>query len=387
MPALLVSAALLIVLLVATLWFRDRRRPAVAPNPAAPAIEPPAETSPSDEIIELIEEGVLILDDSLTAVKANRSARALLGTGEVLPARLPSEDLLSIGRRVLVDHRDVDDVVELRSPARRSLQVRASSLTESDGVVLLLRDISDDQRSQRVRRQFVMHASHELKTPIAGILLLAEAVNDASENDPERTRHFAASLLTEAQRLNRLVADLLDLSRLEDPATIANSIADLSAVAQTEMTDALPQAEAKSIVVTAAISEDVMVRGDEGQLALMVRNLIDNAVRYTPSEGEIVISVTSERDEAILRVSDTGVGIPLRDQARVFERFYRVDKGRSRDQGGTGLGLAIVKHVADLHGGHVTVASQLGEGSTFTVLLPLTQERVEHDGWAPEEAV
>jgi signal transduction histidine kinase len=387
MPALLVSAAVLIAMLFAALWFRDRRRPVLASNAAASAIETPAETSLSDEIIELIDEGVLILDNSLTAVKANRSARGLLGTGEVLPARLPSEDLLSIGRRVLVDHRDVDDVVELRTPARRSLQVRASFLTESDGVVLLLRDISDDQRSQRVRRQFVMHASHELKTPIAGMLLLAEAVNDASENDPERTRHFAASLLTEAQRLNRLVADLLDLSRLEDPATIANSIADLSAVAQIEMTDALPQAEAKSIVVTAAISEDVMVRGDEGQLALMVRNLLDNAVRYTPSQGQIAISVTADRDEAILRVSDTGVGIPLRDQARVFERFYRVDKGRSRDQGGTGLGLAIVKHVADLHGGHVTVASQLGEGSTFTVLLPLTQERVQDDGWAPEEAV
>jgi signal transduction histidine kinase len=388
MPALLASAALLIVMLVAALWFRDRRRPAVAAQGgAAPAVEPPAETSLSDEIIELLDEGVLILDNSLTAVKANRSARDLLGTGEVLPARLPSEDLLSIGRRVLVDHRDVEDVIELRSPARRSLQVRASFLTESDGVVLLLRDISDDQRNQRVRRQFVMHASHELKTPIAGILLLAEAVNDASENDPEKTRHFAASLLTEAQRLNRLVADLLDLSRLEDPATIANSIADLSAVAQTEMTDVLPQAETKSIVVTAAISEDVMVRGDEGQLALMVRNLLDNAVRYTPSEGEIAISVTAERDEAILRVSDTGVGIPLRDQARVFERFYRVDKGRSRDQGGTGLGLAIVKHVADLHGGHVTVASQLGEGSTFTVLLPLAQADVHDHGWAPEEAV
>lgn len=387
MPLLLASAALLIVISVAALWFRDRRRLVAAQSGAARAIEPPAETSLSDEIIELLDEGVLILGNSLTAVKANRSARDLLGTGEVLPARLPSEDLLSIGRRVLVDHRDVEDVIELRSPARRSLQVRASFLTESDGVVLLLRDISDDQRSQRVRRQFVMHASHELKTPIAGILLLAEAVNDASENDPEKTRHFATSLLTEAQRLNRLVADLLDLSRLEDPSTIANSIADLSAVAQTEMTDALPQAEAKSIVVTAAISEDVMVRGDEGQLALMVRNLLDNAVRYTPSEGEIAISVTAERDEAILRVSDTGVGIPLRDQARVFERFYRVDKGRSRDQGGTGLGLAIVKHVADLHGGHVTVASQLGEGSTFTVLLPLAQEGVHDHSWAPEEAV
>jgi signal transduction histidine kinase len=387
MPALLASAALVIAALAAAwwMWRRNRAFPIAGQAPAAiePAFDPPL----SDEIIELIDEGVLILDTSLTAVRANRSARQLLGAGQVLPARLPSDDLLSIARRVVVEHREVEDVIELRNPSRRSVQVRASFLTGSERVVLLLRDISDDQRSQRVRRQFVMHASHELKTPIAGILLLAEAVNDASENDPERTRHFAASLLTEAQRLNRLVADLLDLSRLEDPATIANSIADLSRVAQTEMTTALPQANAKSIEVTTTISEDVMVRGDESQLALMIRNLLDNAIRYTPFEGKIAVSVKIEKGEAVLQVSDTGVGIPLRDQARVFERFYRVDQGRSRDQGGTGLGLAIVKHVADLHGGHVTVASQLGEGSTFTVLLPLTQERVQHHGWAPEEAV
>jgi signal transduction histidine kinase len=367
-------------------WNWGRKKIVESQLESRSVVEPHAETSLSDEIIELVDEGVLILDDSLTTIKANRSARKLLGTGDSLPPRLPSEDLLSIGRRVIVEQHPVEDVVELRSPTRRSVHVRGSYLADIRGVALLLRDVSDDQRTQRIRRQFVMHASHELKTPVAGILLLAEAVSDASANDPEKTRHFAASLLRESQRLNRLVGDLLDLSRLEDPATIANSIADLSVVAETEVAEMLPQAEAKSITLSSSIEDDVVVRGDEAQLALMVRNLLDNAVRYT-QQGQISLSVETEKGEAILRITDTGVGIPFRDQARVFERFYRVDKGRSRDQGGTGLGLAIVKHVADLHGGHVSVASELGEGSTFTVALPLTEEGGRDDEWAPDEAV
>jgi signal transduction histidine kinase len=255
--------------------------------------------------------------------------------------------------------------------------VRASYLEDGGGVVVLLRDISDDQRNQRVRRQFVTHASHELKTPIASIQLLAEAVIDAAQNDPERTRHFAKNLLQESQRLNRLVTDLLDLSRVEDPGTIANSLTDLSAVAAIEVAEATPQAVAKMITMRSAVDPGITIRGDGGQLALMVRNLLDNAVRYTPEQGEISLEVRIQNDEVVLRVVDSGVGIPLRDQARVFERFYRVDEGRSREEGGTGLGLAIVKHVADLHGGHVSVSSQLGEGSTFTIVLPLAHEEAE----------
>jgi signal transduction histidine kinase len=387
MSAVYFLIALLLFLAVAALWYRARKPNIVQEKGEIAAPEPVVDTSRADRVLELIDEGVLIFDAALTPVYANRSARMLLGTGDTLPARFPSDDLLSIARRVVVEQNEVEDLIELRSPSRTSLHVRASWLKDTGGAVLLLRDISEDQRNQRVRRQFVMHASHELKTPIAGILLLAEAVNDAAMNDPERTRHFAASLLKESQRLNRLVADLLDLSRLEDPATIANSISDLSAIARTEVTELLPHSEAKAILVRSSIDEGIRVKGDEAQLALMIRNLLDNAVRYTPEEGEVSIAVTTEGDEALLRVSDTGAGIPLRDQARVFERFYRVDKGRSRDQGGTGLGLAIVKHVADLHGGHVTVTSQLGEGSTFTVILPWIQESLADGTWAPGEAV
>jgi signal transduction histidine kinase len=388
MAAAFVLVTFLLIIALAVIWYQRTNPNTIELEGRIPgASEAAVGTSRSDSILELIDEGVLIVDGALTAVYANRSARTLLGTGDALPARLPSDDLLSIARRVVVEQNEIEDVIELRTPSRVSLHVRAFSLQDMGGAVLLLRDISDDQRNQRVRRQFVMHASHELKTPIAGILLLAEAVSDAATNDPERTRHFAASLLKESQRLNRLVADLLDLSRLEDPATIANSIADLSAIAASESAELLQHAEKKAIAVTTSIDEGIRVRGDDAQLALMIRNLLDNAIRYTPSDGEVSVAVTTEEAEAVLQVSDTGAGIPLRDQARVFERFYRVDKGRSRDQGGTGLGLAIVKHVADLHGGHVTVTSQLGEGSTFTVVLPLTQEAPEDDSRAPEEAV
>lgn len=380
-PNLIAVCTLAFALVPLRFWQRR-----VQAQPALPIPDGPSERRPTpDQLLELIEEGVLILDSSLTAVRANRAARLLLGTGETLPSRLPSDDLLSIARRVVVDQTAVEDVVELRNPARRSLQVRASYVDDTGGVALSLRDISDDQRSQRIRRQFVTHASHELKTPIASIQLLAEAISTAAESDPTRTRHFAESLLQEAQRLNMLVTDLLDLSRLEDPATIANSIADLSGVASGELAQAAPQASAKAIAVKRDIDDGVTVRGDDGQLALMIRNLLDNAVRYTSEAGEISLEVRVKNDEAIVRVSDTGAGIPLRDQARVFERFYRVDEGRSRDQGGTGLGLAIVKHVADLHGGHVSLSSQPGEGSTFTVALPRAGRDSDPHHPAPEE--
>jgi signal transduction histidine kinase len=382
LPIVLLVAGLAGGLLLGFL-IRDRAsRRQASPIVGRPlSLRTPDSAVESENLLELIEEGVLIMDASSTAVRANRSARALLGTGQALPARLPSDDLLSIVRRVIVDHLPVEEIVDLRSPTRRSLHVRASYLDDSGGAVVLLRDISEDQRTQRVRRQFVTHASHELKTPIASIQLLAEAVSDAAENDPERTRQFAQSLLQESQRLNRLVTDLLDLSRVEDPGTIANSLTDLSTVAAAEVAAAIPQAAGKMITMRSEVDPGITIRGDGGQIALMVRNLLDNAVRYTPTDGDISVEVRIEKDEALLRVSDTGVGIPVRDQARVFERFYRVDEGRSRDEGGTGLGLAIVKHVADLHGGHVSVSSQLGEGSTFTIALPMADEenRLEPD--------
>lgn len=324
-----------------------------------------------DEILERMSEGVLVFDENLTPILANRAARDLLGVeGVPMAGDLPSDEVLSLARRVVTEETDSEDVIDLRYPERRSVKVSASYLKEQGGAVLVLRDVTAEQRSHLVRRQFVTHASHELKTPIASIQALAEAVRDAALADPEKAKQFSERLVQESERLSRLVGDLLDLSRVEDPGTIASAIADLSAIARAELTDAGEQATSKGITLGGNIADQVSVRGDASQLALMIRNLLDNAISYTHPTGDVFLDVSADEEDAIVKVTDTGVGIPLRHQARVFERFYRVDPGRSREKGGTGLGLAIVKHVADLHGGHVELTSQLGEGSTFTVRLP-----------------
>ena len=325
----------------------------------------------SNEILERMSEGVLVVDQSLTPIMANGAARDLLGLGDgALAPRLSAAELVSLARRAVVGETPLEETFDLRSPRKTSIRAAASRLGQG-GAVLVLRDVREEQQVHRIRRQFVTHASHELKTPIAGMQALAEAIVDASMDDPERAREFSQRLVSEADRLGRLVSDLLDLSRLEDPGTISNTLTNLSEVADAEVQQELLRARSKGVRLSSAISPELYTRGDAAQLSLMIRNLLNNAIRYTPKDGEVSVSVSSKSEEAFVTVSDNGIGIPVRDQARVFERFYRVDEGRSRDQGGTGLGLAIVKHVADLHGGHVSVTSEFGEGSTFVVRLPL----------------
>lgn len=322
------------------------------------------------EILERMSEGVLVVDEGLVPILANRAARQLLGLrDEALTPDFLGDALTSLARRAVVDHDDVVEVIDLPNEDRTSVRVSASYLRDQGGAVLVLHDVSEEQRAQRIRRQFVTHASHELKTPIASIQALAEAVREASSEDPARAKQFADRVVQESERLSRVVGDLLDLSRVEDPATISNAVADLSRVVTDELEDARRLADAKDITLTAALETDVLVKGDAEQLGLMVRNLLENAIRYTDDGGAVDVGLAVD-GHAELTVADNGIGIPVRHQGRVFERFYRVDKGRSREQGGTGLGLAIVKHVADLHGGRVDLKSEFGEGSTFTVRIP-----------------
>lgn len=339
------------------------------------------ERAVTKEILERMSEGVVVIDQDLVPVLANLVARQLLGLsdseakGNVLPAELDS-----IARRVVTDGEDVVEVIELRDPNRTNVRVSGSYLDEQGGAVFVFHDVSEEQRAQRIRRQFVTHASHELKTPVAAIQALAEAVRDAAVSDPERAQQFAERVVQEAERLSRLVGDLLDLSRVEDVSTLSTSAASLSEAVGREVEDATQLARAKGISLTSVIQPDVRVSGDAAELGLMVRNLLENAIRYTEEDGDVVVEVGVDGEDATITVADNGIGIPLRHQSRVFERFYRVDKGRSREKGGTGLGLAIVKHVADLHGGHVELTSDLGEGSTFTVRIPVL------DGGRPERA-
>jgi len=323
----------------------------------------------SVELLERMDEGVLVLNDTLTPVTANGAARRLLGFDSPTPAHVGSDEILSLARRAMVESRHVEEALQLW-PQRVTVRVRAIPLEDQGGVAVVLQDVTEELGTQRIRRQFVANASHELKSPVAGMQALSEAIRDAVHDDPSMAERFSEKLIGEAERLGRLISDLLDLSRLEDPANVSRRSTNLSRVALEQIEQVQIAASSKEMHFEYHIDDDVWVQGDHQQLGLMIRNLLDNAIRYTPERGAVTASVSATEDDAVLSVSDTGMGIPLKAQARVFERFYRVDKDRSRDRGGTGLGLSIVKHVAELHGGHVSLESELGEGSTFTVRLP-----------------
>ncbi len=322
-------------------------------------------------ILERLSEGLVVLSDLLRPIAANRAARELLGFPEgALPPRLPSDEVRTVARLALDRSETVEEIVSIWFPARLTLRVRAEPLDSRGGVIVVIEDVTEELKTQRMRREFVAHASHELKSPVASMQTLAEALRHAVHEDQPAAQRFADRIEFESARLGRLIGDLLDLSRIEDPEKVPRETVDLSAGARRAMEDTEAEVAAKGITLHTEISDRVFVRGDEAQMAVLVRNLLENAIRYTPEGGRVLVDVYQDGDSAIVRVSDNGVGIPLEDQSRVFERFYRVDRARSRDRGGTGLGLAIVKHVAELHGGSVQLESELGRGSIFTARVP-----------------
>jgi signal transduction histidine kinase len=324
-----------------------------------------------EEVVERMNEGVLILSEALIPKFVNAAARRMLGLPQVsLPSRVAPEEILSVGRRCLYEGQVAEEIVHIRSGGQAMSTAVSAWLLGQDGVIVFLRDVTEELRTQRMRRQFVAHASHELKTPVASVLALAEAIHEAARDDPDAAAWLSERMVKEADRLGRLVVDLLDLSKVEDPSSISLSRVSLSEITSAEAARAAPEAERKGIALIPRIEQSITVRGDAEQLALMVRNLLDNAVRYTDELGEVSLALFRDGGEVVVQIRDNGIGIPLRARSRVFERFFRVDDGRSRDRGGTGLGLAIVKHVVDLHGGLVELDTELGEGSTFTVRLP-----------------
>ena len=230
------------------------------------------------------------------------------------------------------------------------------------------------QRVNKIRRDFVANVSHELKTPATSLKLLAESLEETLEEDPVQARLFAAQLKKETERLAQLITDLLDLARLESQERIDYpSVVDVRGVLMTVLSRMRRVARKKDITLQwkrFGKAAQYTVRGDETQLTSMFTNLVDNAVKYTPPGGRVEVIGGSEGSEIVIRIADTGIGIPEGKLARIFERFYRVDKARSKATGGTGLGLSIVRHVAQNHGGRVTVESTPGEGSVFTVYLP-----------------
>jgi signal transduction histidine kinase len=368
-----VAAGGLVALALLAVAVRNRRATSLdEPEGSSPdRSRAPAPSGLEWAIVERMAEGLVVLSDQLRPIAANRAGRELLGFPEgSLPPRLPSDEVRSVARLALERSQSVEETVSIWFPARRSLRVRAEPLDPRGGVVVVIEDVTEELKTQRMRREFVAHASHELKSPVASMQTLAEALRHAIREDPPAAQRFADRIEFESARLGRLIGDLLDLSRLEDPEKVPREVIDLSAGTRRVLEDAESEAVSKEITLHAEVSDGVFIRGDESQMAVLVRNLVENAMRYTSEGGRVSVDVYQDGDFAVVRVSDNGIGIPLEAQGRVFERFYRVDRARSRDRGGTGLGLAIVKHVAELHGGTVQLESELGRGSIFTARVP-----------------
>lgn len=324
----------------------------------------------ASDVIEGMAEGVLVLTETMTPVLANEAARRLLTLpGGELPPTIPSPEVTSTARRCISERTVIESDLTW-SAAGLSLRVRAVPL-EPEGAAIFLTDITEELQTQQLRRQFVANASHELKTPVASVQTLVEAIQRAVREDPETAERFAGQMAVEGRRMAALIDDLMDLSRVEDPAAMRLSEVDLSGVVRGEISSARDKARASGVTLDPRVSDGVCIRGDANQLRLLVKNLVENALTYTPPGGRVEVTLDSSDERAVLVVRDTGIGIPLQAQHRVFERFYRVDEDRARASGGTGLGLSIVKNVAESHAGTVRVHSELDEGSTFTVSLPL----------------
>ena len=325
-------------------------------------------------ILSALEDGILLFAEDDSLAYANDTARGHLGhVPTFLDALLP----LSLRATVLAARRTGtphEVLVETGTPSR---WLQATVLPDVEGhTLVVLHDVTEQRRIDAVRRDFVENASHELKTPAATIQVTAETLRQAIGDDPAAVPRFSAQLEREALRLSRLVADLLDLSRIESGSTTDEwvSLADL---AREECGRLRQDAERAGVTVEVTAGTDRRIRGSSRDLALLLRTLVNNAIRYRRAGGEVLVDVEERSNGVAVRLRDTGIGIPTRDLERIFERFYRVDRARSRETGGTGLGLAIVKHVVENHGGRTEVVSELGRGTTFEVVFPAEAETVD----------
>jgi two-component system, OmpR family, sensor histidine kinase SenX3 len=266
--------------------------------------------------------------------------------------------------------------LQLFGPPREVLSLRAVPLVVDEqifGAVALIHDVTDARRVESVRRDFVANVSHELKTPIGALGLLAETI--AATDEADVVRRLADQVLRESERLGRIVDDLLDLSLIEAQAAPTREPTPVRVLVEEAVERLSPLALARGIPLrTEPITDDLVVRCDAAQLVSAITNLLDNAVKYSEPGQAVDVNAVARDGRVVLCVQDHGIGIPTRDLERIFERFYRVDKARSRATGGTGLGLSIVRHVTEAHGGDVAVESTEGEGSTFWLSLPLADD-------------
>lgn len=331
-----------------------------------------------DALFDSMIEGVLVLDESRRVQFANRAFAHIFNTngilrGQALLEAVRVHEVAEIVQRAIAEGRVIDHELEL--PADRWLQVNAAALTTVDrrrlGVILVFHDLTRLKKLERTREEFVANVSHELRTPLSLIKGYTETLLDGAKNDPEVATRFLQTIERNSGRLQLLIEDLLTISQLESGRVSLNlQPLVLSAVVEKVFGDFRERAARKAIRLSHESCE-IKVIADEVRLQQVLGNLVDNAIKYGRPGGAVTVSAGGTGgDKVEVAVRDNGPGIPTEALSRVFERFYRVDKARSRDAGGTGLGLAIVKHIIQSHGGEVWAMSEIGSGTKFFFTLP-----------------
>lgn len=340
-----------------------------------PAVDEPTLPEGAAAVLSVIGRAFVVLDDVDGVVRANPAAYAY---GLVRGHTLVHEQLANMVRRVRDDGVITESQFELQrgamGPGALVVHTRVAPLGE-EYILLLADDRTEITRTEAMRNDFVANVSHELKTPVGAISLLAEAIEDGAD-DPVAVRRFTGRLHKESSRLSALVQDIIELSRLQSSDAIVHGEQVQVAAVVAEAVDRNKLlAEERNITISVGGQVQAPVHGDADLLMTALRNLIDNAIRYSPEHSAVGVGLRERDGFALISVTDQGPGISAEEQERVFERFYRVDSARSRQTGGTGLGLSIVKHVLANHGGEVSLWSQEGQGSTFTLRIPTLDEQ------------
>lgn len=334
-----------------------------------------------ETILNSIGDGIVVTNEKGKVTLLNAPAERLFGMrrmdmiGSQVETLTPVCGLSYLVQSALSENRVIRGEVRTEFPADRILNVHVAPVHDRKGqiagTVCLLQDMSETRRHAEIQKDFVANVSHELRTPVASIRAIVGALQSGALDDPDVAARFVSSLDAETERLSLLLNDLLNLSELDAGKTGRKYTAvNVRKVAEEVVDNLADQIRQRGVYVSLDVPESVTLRADSLHISQVLQNLVDNAVKYTRSGGTIGIAVLESENEVTLKVQDTGIGIPPGDLDRVFERFYRVDKARSRQLGGTGLGLSIVKDIVELYDGRIIVESEVGKGSTFTVVLP-----------------
>lgn len=327
--------------------------------------------------------GIVMIDAAGHILLMNRRAEEVLGfsaselVGRHFAEAKQQYELSQMIQEALDSKEHLREEIMFYFPEERLLELNLVPIShdsgEFGGVLLVLQDVTAVRRLERMRSEFVANVSHELKTPIAAVKGFAETLLGGAVKDEETTRSFLQIIFDESDRLNRLIGDILELSKIESRrAPLMFSPVELEGFVGKTITLMESEAARKGIRLRTEVEPGLFVEADEDRLRQIIMNLLSNGINYTPEGGSVTVAVcAADEDHIRIAISDSGIGIPKKDLPRIFERFYRVDKARSRSSGGTGLGLSIVKHLVELHKGTISVSSTVGVGSTFTIELPI----------------